>query len=420
MFIMAIICALLLFASGMASVFETSLTAANRLKIKVLAEDGNKKAQKIMKLLAKYDLVITAIVVFDNLINIILPTISLLFMIEIFHNESIAATLSTIIMSILIIFAGELIPKLYGRFYAQKALFTFITPLQILVSVFYPIAIIINKITDLIKKYLFPNYKTKDDFDEEIITMINEEHEQGNLEKNQKDLIKKAIIFNDKTVSNIMQPNNKVIMIDKQASNNSIYKTLITNRYSRYPVYENENDNIVGILNERDFLLYYAKDKNFDKNKVISDPLIVPDTLKIAVLLPEMQKGKQQLAIAVDEYGTMLGIISIEDIIEELVGEVWDERDEVIKKIRKLRPNQYLLQSDVLLSDLEDIVDIKSEKDMTIARFLLDYLEKIPMVGDEYHKDNYRLEVVKVEDNSIEEVLLTLLYSKNEHLIQSI
>lgn len=412
MLIMALTSALLLLLSGFASVLETSLTAVNRLKIKILAEDGNKKAIKIMKLIEKYDLSITSIVIFNNVVNIILPTMSLLFFIEVVKNESLAATLSTIVVSILVIICGEIIPKIYGRYHAQATILALATPLKLVVGCMYPLSIVITKITDLIKKYFFPKREVNDDFDEEIITIVNEEHEHGNLGRNQKNLITKAIMFNDKTVENIMKPKNKVIMVSDLDTNVSIYKVLITERYSRVPVYHDDSNQIIGVLNEREFLSNFAQDKNFDKNLVISDPYYVPDSMKIATLLPQMQKEKQQLAIVVDEYGTVQGIISIEDIIEELVGEIWDEHDEVVKKVRRLRPNQYLVESDVLISNLVDIVDIKSEHDQTIAKYVIEHLEKLPEVGDKITFEHFEIIVQTIDDNSIEQLLINIYSTK--------
>lgn len=412
MLIMALTSTLLLLLSGFASVLETSLTAVNRLKIKILAEDGNKKAVKIMKLIDKYDLSITSIVIFNNVVNIILPTMSLLFFIEVVKNESLAATLSTIVVSILVIICGEIIPKIYGRYHAQATVLALATPLKIVVGCMYPLSIVITKITDMIKKHLFPKREVNDDFDEEIITIVNEEHEHGNLGRNQKNLITKAIMFNDKTVENIMKPKNKVIMVSDLDTNISIYKVLITERYSRVPVYHEDSNQIIGVLNEREFLSNFAQDKNFDKSLVISDPYYVPDSMKIATLLPQMQKDKQQLAIVVDEYGTVQGIISIEDIIEELVGEIWDEHDEVVKKVRRLRPNQYLVESDVLISNLVDIVDIKSEHDQTIAKYVIEHLEKLPEVGDKITFEHFEIIVQTIDDNSIEQLLINIFSTK--------
>lgn len=412
MLIMALTSALLLLLSGFASVLETSLTAVNRLKIKILAEDGNKKAIKIMKLIDKYDLSITSIVIFNNVVNIILPTMSLLFFIEVVKNESLAATLSTIVVSILVIICGEIIPKIYGRYHAQATVLALATPLKIVVGCMYPLSIVITKITDMIKKHLFPKREVNDDFDEEIITIVNEEHEHGNLGRNQKNLITKAIMFNDKTVENIMKPKNKVIMVSDLDTNISIYKVLIAERYSRVPIYHEDSNQIIGVLNEREFLSNFAQDKNFDKNLVISDPYYVPDSMKISTLLPQMQKDKQQLAIVVDEYGTVQGIISIEDIIEELVGEIWDEHDEVVKKVRRLRPNQYLVESDVLISNLVDIVDIKSEHDQTIAKYVIEHLEKLPEVGDKITFEHFEIIVQTIDDNSIEQLLINIYSTK--------
>lgn len=409
MLAMFVFTAILLMLSALASVCETSLTAVNRLKIKVLADDGDKKALKILKLLDKYDSVITSIVIFDNIINIVLPTTSLLFFMSIIQSENLAATVSTVLMTFLVIICGEIVPKIFGRIQSENALKYLVTPLSLFVTFMQPIAFLITKITDFIKEKLFPSKQSEEDFDEEIITMINEEHQQGKLEKKQRDLITKAIMFDDKTVVNIMQPKHKVVMISIDDTNASIYKTLINSRYSRIPVYDPQTNNIVGILNERDFLSNYAINRQFDKQNVIVEPYIIPDSIKISNLLPQMQNSKNQLAVVIDEYGEMQGIITIEDMVEELVGEIWDEHDDVVKKIRRIKENQYLIASDVLLSDLQDIIDINYSEDQTIARFILDKLGKLPAINDSIAEDGYELCIKSMQNNSIDQVLITKL-----------
>ena len=410
---MGILTSFLLFLSGMASVFETSLTTVNRYKIKANADDGDIKSKKIMKLIDKFDLVITSIVVFDNIINIMLPTISLLFFINLVNgNEALAATISTIIMTFLVIIFGEILPKIFGKFYSEMNLYRFVNVFELLVNILYPIAKVINIITNMIKKRLFPKVEDNDDLDDEIITIINESYEHGNLENNQKELITKAIQFNEKTVEIIMKPKNKVVMIDKNLSNNQIYKIIYEEKYSRIPIYDNDMDNIIGILSEREFLTYYAENKNFDLNKVIVKPYFIPDTMKISTLLNEFQQKKLQIGIVVDEYGTMQGIITLEDIIEEIVGEIWDEHDDVIKKIRKIDANKILVESDVLISNINEELDINiCDEDMTIAKYIIENLKEIPYINATISHDNYIITVKKIEDNHIEKVLITKLYS---------
>ena len=410
---MAIVTVILLFLSGIASVFETSLTSVNRLKIKIKAEDGNKKAIKIMKLIEKYDISITSIVVFDNLINIILPTMSLLFFISILNNEATAATISTIMMTTLVIIFGEIVPKIYGRVRSESALYAMVGPFTLLVTIMTPIAWMITKLTDFSKKVLFPKNNIEEDLDGEMLTMLDEEHEQGNIKSRQKDLIENAIKFNDTTVEMIMQGKSKVVMVSLLDTNASIYKQLIISRFSRIPVFNEDKNEVIGILNEREFLSNYAKNKQFDKNEVISEAYFVPDTMKVATLLTHMQKTKIQLAIVIDEYGTTQGIISIEDIIEEIVGEIWDEHDEVVKMVRRIRPNQYLVESDLLMSDVKQLIDINcNEEDITIAKYILNKLQTIPDPNHVIEGNGYKIIVKSIEDNHIKKVLLVKLFSK--------
>lgn len=403
----AIITAFLLMLSGLASVFETSLTAVNSLKIKVKAESGDIKAIKILKILDNYDSAITSIVIFDNIINIFLPIISLMFCMSIFKVESIAASVSTIVMSFLVIIFGEIVPKIFGRTQAENALFHTVNLIDLLIKLMKPITYIINSFTKFFKDKCFPEKISEDDFDEEIITMVNEEHEHGNLEEKQRNLITKAVIFNDKIVENIMQPKHKVIMVSNEDSNLSIYKVLISAKFSRIPVYDEQTKEIIGVLNEREFLSNYAKNKQFDKTTVISKPLFVPDSLKISNLLPKMQNSKNQMAIVLDEYGDMQGIISVEDILEELVGDIWDEHDDVVKRIRRLKDGSYLISSDVLLSELEDIINIDYDEDQTIARYMLDTLGKLPEIDDEIDTDSYALIIKSIKNNSIDQILIS-------------
>lgn len=397
---------LFIFTAILASL-EMAISSANKLRIKTKAQKKDKKAIKVLNLIENYDRTLTTIIVLNNIINIILPTISTVIFIRIFiDNQELGVVISTVFLTILLLMFGEIIPKTYGKKNSEKMLFGFARFIDIIVKLFKPLTYLFLLVNGLVKDKLFNTKEEDIEVEEELLTMIEESSQGGGLEKNEGELLRNAIEFNDIRVDEILQPKNNMIMIDITEKNSSIFNILSEEKYSRIPVYKDTTDNIVGLISERDFLRAYIKNKDFKLKNILREIDFIPDTLKVSKLLPEMQKKHSNISIVVDEYGTVQGLITVEDIIEELVGEIWDEHDEVIVEYTKVSENLYHVLGTMTLDDFNKIfeqenIDTETE-DSTIAGYLLEKAERIPAIGEQFEDDSFVYKILKVDNNKIE------------------
>lgn len=384
---------ILLFLSALNSGLEMALAGVNRIKIKAKVDNDDKKAIKVLKLIETYPETSTTIIVFNNVVNILLASISSAFFITLFPVYGVLV--STIIMTILILIFGEIIPKIYGRNNAESMLTTFAGFLNISKKILRPIVYVFLKFNNRFQR----NIKTQDDeqseVEDELLAMIEESEQEGTIDEEDSELIKNAIDFNDTRVSEILTPFDEIISVDVTDSHKDILELFKEEKYSRIPVYEEDSSNIIGLLYERDFFNAYIEDKNFDLKSILREAIFTPDSLKISKLLVRLQNMHNHMTIIVDERGTVIGLCTIEDIIEELVGEIWDEHDDVELDLFKLSENKYEISGDYSISDFNDIFDevkdIESETDEdTLAGYVIEIAEKIPdngeVIKDEFYK----------------------------------
>lgn len=412
MSLIIIIFVILFLFTALLACLEMAISSVNRLRIKTKI-DTNKNATKIIKVLDDYDRTLTTIIVLNNIINIILPTLSTVIFIDIFINhKELGIILSTVFLTILLLMFGEILPKTYGKKNPEKVLFTFIRFIEVIIVLFRPVTFLFIQVNTFVKNKFFATTEETSEVEEELLTMIEESEGDGKIEKREGELLKNAIEFNDIRVDEILQPKNKMIMVEKSLPKEEIYKIIVAEKYSRIPVYDKTTDNIVGILSEREFLRKYVKEKEFLLEDILRKVIFIPDTLKISKLLPQMQKKYDHMAIVVDEYGTVQGLITVEDILEELVGEIWDEHDEVIQDVVKIKDNQYQIIGNLTISDFNKLFEFKNidteTEDSTIAGYILEKIEKVPVVNDIYEDINYKFKIIEMDGNKIEIIEVTL------------
>lgn len=398
---------LFIFTAILASL-EMALSSVNKLRIKAQTQE-DKRFEVALKLIDNYDETLTTIIVLNNIINIILPTISTIIFLDIFSkNPELGILISTVFLTLLLLTFGEILPKLYGKKNPEKMLKLFSNFLVVVVKLFKPLTFLFIKTNNFVRNKFFTDIGDTVEVETEILTMIEEGKEEGKIEQKESELLRNAIEFNDIRVDEILQPKNKMVMIDIDSSNEEIYNIIINEKYSRMPVFENTTDNIVGVISERDFLKEYITDAKFKIKKIIRNVDFVPDTLKISKLLPNMQKQHNNMSIVVDEHGTVQGLITVEDIVEELVGEIWDEHDEVIAEYIKISKDCYQVRGDIVISDFNDLFteeDIDTEtEDSTIAGYLLEKAEKIPDVKEVIEDENFTFKVLELNGQKIEKV----------------
>jgi CBS domain containing-hemolysin-like protein len=409
---------ILFIITAIASASEMALSSVSRIRLKAKAEAGDKKARELLKMVEDYDRSITSVVVLNNIINILLPAISLMLFVSVV-GEQYGFILSTVVMTLLILIFGEIIPKIYGKESNEKYLYTVLPFLKLVRFLFYPLVKIFLSISSLFKKFIVKEVQEEDNIlEDELLTIIEESKEEGQLKESEEELIRNAIEFNDTRVEEILQPKSSMTMISSDSDNQSVYMLLKEERYSRVPVYENDTDNIIGIISEREFLVAYVEDKEFDLKDTIRDVIFIPDTLKISKLLPELQAKHIHMAIVVDERGTVQGLVTVEDILEELVGEIWDEHDDVAHDVRKLSDNVYEVVGELSIDDFNDLFDVKdissSHSETTIAGYILELAERIPISGDKFFDDNFKYVVSEMDGNKIEKIKVIKLGDNNE------
>ncbi len=409
-----VVLAILLFFTAFASCSEMALASVSRIRIKAKAESGDKKAEEILDLITDSERTITSIVVLNNIVNILIPTVSTLLFVELFPIYGVL--ISTVLMTIIIVIFGEIIPKVYGRENAEKYLYSTIGFIKFIIKLIYPIAIIFITISGLLNRALAKGDEDEEDLvevEEEILTMIEESAGEGKIDENEEELIRNAIEFNDKRVEEILQPKRNVVAVNVNDTNEEIIELMIKERYSRIPVYEEDTDNIIGILSEREFLTEYIKDNKFDLRAILRQPLFIPDTQKISKLLPELQISKSHLAIVLDERATVQGLVTVEDILEELVGEIWDEHDDVIFEYRKISDTEYEVSGEMTIADFNDLYttrDIESEnQESTIAGYVIEIAERIPTLNDTFTDNDFEYIISEVSGQKVEKITVKLL-----------
>ena len=407
MIIVIVVCIIL---SGYFSATETAFTSLNRIRLKTKAEAGNKRAKLVLKLSDKYDWLLTTILIGNNIVNILASSLATIVFIEWCNgNQDLASVLSTVSITVIVLIFGEITPKSLAKEYPDTyAAFSapIINALGYILAPFNFIFSGWRKLMHLIFKHKEDNSIT----DEELITMVDEAEQEGGINSEESELIKSAIEFNDLEAKDVLIPRVDIAAIDCTATNEEIRALFAETDYSRLPVYSESVDNIIGVLHEKDFIKQY-KDKNFSLEKAMKPAVFVVPTTKIMAVLQQLQKNKTHMAIVSGEYGETVGLITMEDILEELVGEIWDEHDEVTKEFIQVAENEYIVLGSVSVSDVLEkfgLPDIETDS-VTVGGWVIDLLGKIPDDGDEVTYANLQITVVKTESRRITELKIVVL-----------
>ena len=420
---MIVVMFVLLLFSAFFSAIETTFTSFNRVRIKSLAQSGDKRAKLVVKLDEKYDKLLISVLVGNNIVNIALSTIATIFFVDIIagtdlSKEAIAATVSTIIITVVVLVFGEITPKVAAKETADKSVLRLAGIVNAFIIILTPISIIFSAWSKLMNK-IFRSKEQASFTEDELITIVDEAQEDGTIESNEGDLIRSAIEFNDVSAGDILTPRVEVCAISKDESVANIAKIFIENAYSRLPVYGEDMDDIVGILHEKDFFIaYHNNNKTITKH--LQKPVFVSEHIKIAELLQVLKSKKCHMAIVVDEYGGTMGIVTMEDIIEELIGDVLDEHDEEeISEFKQVDEVTYLVKCSAELDDFFDKFQLEAPDDedmpQTVNGFVLKELESIPQKGDMFQYKNLTVEITKIGPKRIEEIKVTIRENEEDN-----
>ena len=397
----------LLALSAFFSSVETAFSSFNKLRMKSMAQGGDKRASAVVRLEEKYDKLLTTILIGNNIVNIALSSIATIFFMDIItSSESLAATLSTVIITVAVLIFGEITPKVVARVKADKYAMVIASVVNGLMVILTPLSVAFGGWSKLIHK-LFRSKSEDVITEEELITIVDEAEEDGTLETDEGNLIRSAIEFNDVCAGDILTPRVDICAISKGASINEIAKTFMENGYSRLPVYDEDLDDIVGILHEKDFFVAYHNN-NKTVTKHLQKPVYVTEHIKLADLLQTLKSHKSHMAIVVDEFGGTMGIVTMEDIIEELIGDVWDEHDEVVNEYKELADGTVVVKCSADLDDFferfEITLDNEEDLPQTVNGFIMKELESFPQVGDSFEFHGLNIEIKKIGAKRVEEI----------------
>ncbi|MBQ4612766.1 MAG: HlyC/CorC family transporter [Clostridia bacterium] len=396
--------------SGYFSATETAFSTFNRIRLKNLAEDGNKRAKLVLELSENYDRLLSTILVGNNIVNILLTAIATVFFTGI-YGEGVGPTVSTVVSTIVVLLFGEISPKSLAKEHAEAFTMATAPILRCIIVILYPI----NWVFGLWKKLLKVLFKSSDDqgvTEEELLTIVDEAEQDGALGEDESDLIRRAISFNDREAVDIIIPRVDVTGVPVNASYEDMRAIFAQTRFSRLPVYDGTMDNIVGVVHLKDCTLGETMPTPTD---ILKPAVFVPPTMPLRVLLKMLQDEKCHIAIVADEYGGTLGIVTLEDILEEIVGEIWDEHDDVVENIRLVGDNRYAVLCTTELREMLEYFDRETEcESATVGGWVMETLGHIPASGEKFTADGLDVTVIETENNHPEEIMVTPIEQDDE------
>ena len=402
---------ILVICSAFFSASETAYTSMNIVRLKRMASDGNRRAESVLKLAEQYDKLLSTILIGNNIVNILSASLSTMLFVHWLGDDGV--TLSTVVITIVVLICGEVTPKSIAKDHAESLAMRVYPLLNLLVLLFTPLNFLLSAWKRLVCRVVKPG-EDRGFTEEELITIVEEAESEGEIDAHESELIRSAIEFTDVDVEEILTPRVDLQAIELDASDDEIADAFKQSGYSRLPVYQETVDNIVGILHEKDFFINRG---SMPLREMMATPTFVMQNTKVSDLLKMFQKTKTHMAVVVDEYDGVQGIVTMEDILEELVGEIWDEHDEVVEEYRQLPDGSYLVDGGANLDDMLELFDIHKEYDpVTVNGWVQEELGRFAKAGDSFVSNNLRVTVEKAEKRRALEVRVEKLppEDKNE------
>ena len=406
----SLLLAIILFCIVMAAYFsatETAFSSLNRIRLKTIADKGNKRALKTLKLVDEYDKLLSTILIGNNVVNILSSSLVTILFVK-WVGESSGPTVATVVMTIVMLLVCEITPKSIAKEMPEKFAIISTPFLSILMVIFTPLNWLFTQWKKLVERIIKPD-KSKGMTEEELIAIVEEAEQDGGIDEQESEIIQNAMDFTEQEAGNILTPRMEITAISTEATKEEVAKIFTETAYSRLPVYQDTIDHIIGVVYHKDF--YNHVYNNGKTTEQIMRPVVfVSKTKKIGKLLKELQAKKSHIAVVLDEYGGTLGIVTLEDILEELVGEIWDEHDEVSADIEIKSENECLVSGNALLDSVFEYLSIEDNDELenkTVSMWIMDILGRYPKVGDTLTYHHLKLEIVKVDDYRVEKVKIT-------------
>ncbi|MBN2696857.1 MAG: HlyC/CorC family transporter [Bacilli bacterium] len=392
----------LLVLSAFFSMSEMAYSAVGKVRLKTLIDLNAKGAKKAFWIVENFDRTLTTLLVGNNLANIALTTVSVLFFSGLFmslpNQDTVVSIVNTVVITIVVLIFGEILPKSIAKTHPENISLLFSAFVYILIKfmtpITYPFRLLNRKVVSRVEAAGKPTVT-----ESELETIIDTMEEEGSIDEEEADMLQKVLDLSDITVKEIMTPRVDMIAFDVSEDTDKVRDIFFKNKYSRIPVYDGQQDNIVGVLSERDFYMKLIKGQNINIKKLLRKPIFVPASTKVDALIELLQMENSHLAIVIDEYGGVDGLVTMEDAIEELVGEIYDEHDDVLENIIKQGDSQYVVNADidlkVLFEDL-DLGEAPVSDSTSVGGWLFEKFQDIPEIGE---KIEYELAVNQVYDD---------------------
>lgn len=388
------------------SATETAFTSFNKIRVKNLANMGNKKAQGVLDISEKYDKLISTILIGNNIVNITSASLATVLFTMWFPNNGV--TVSTVVMTVIVLIFGEITPKTLAKEYSENFVIATIGIIKFFSVILAPLNFVFSSVRKLLD-ILFKKKSEPSITEEELKTIIDEVENEGVINKHESELIRSAIEFDDVNAEDIYTPRIDIVAIEENDSLDSIRRVFIENGYSRLPVYRETTDHIIGVIHEKDFYKALSQKKDSIKS-IISSVLYIMPNKKISGLLRDLQQAKSHMAIVVDEYGGTEGLITLEDIIEELVGDIWDEHDEVLNHFKKIDDNKFIVSCNADIEDMVEYLELDIDYDdddfSTVNGWIIKNFDRIPDEGEKIEIDNLKITVTKAESKRVNEIMI--------------
>ncbi|MBQ8859801.1 MAG: HlyC/CorC family transporter [Ruminococcus sp.] len=412
-FVYGIIIAVCIMLSAFFSCVETAFSCANKIRLKSQADNGNKRAVTALWVSDNFDRVLTAILIGNNVVNLGCSSIATVLCMDLFHNYG--AAIATGATTLLVLTFGEVIPKCFGKEASDTIVLYTASILKTLTLILTPFVYFFIGIKTAVMKLAKIKKDQPSVTEDELKYIIESIEEEGILEEQESEMVQSALEFDEKTALEILTPRVDVVLIDAEDDKESIKDIIMKERYSRIPVYEENIDNIIGILQTRDYLEALSEGKTVDIKELLTEVHFIYKSRKLSDILADFKAKKLHMAIVTDEYGGMLGIVTMEDLLEELVGEIWDEDEEEERTFTKLKDGRYIISGDMDLTDLFDIFEINDDDEIesvSVGGFIAEQLGTIPTVNQSVRYKDIQITVKRIKNNRIQSAFVSKIESE--------
>ncbi|MBE5749557.1 MAG: HlyC/CorC family transporter [Clostridiales bacterium] len=389
----------LVIMSGFFSSTETAYSCANKIKLRSLVSNGNKRAKNVLHLAeTNYDRFISTVLIGNNIVNLSATTLATIFFANLIADGNTSAVVSTAVMTVAVLIFGEITPKFLAKTFPEKFSMAFYPIIKFFYYLFFPLNLIFGGWKWMLSK-VFRLKNAEIVTEDEIMTIVEEAEEDGTLGTEETQLIRSVIEFDDLEVGDILVPRVNIVGVDIASSMEDIRKVFNREGYSRVPVYKDSIDTIIGTIHEKDFFNAYLNGKK-GIDGIMQNAFYTTEHAKISDLLRQLQKKKVHIAVVLDEYGGTLGLVTLEDILEELVGEIYDEHDEIINYYKQLSSDTFLIDGNAPLDDTFEYLGLPKNEDeefeaITVSGWIIELLGEIPKAGEKLTHKNLDVEVLK-------------------------